>query len=328
LFGRTADRLRTFFSVPRNRNITLLVLVLLVLSAIIQVPEPHVSLAAEPILSQGPRWLTNSLVTTLVVDVVILAMALAAVIGMKEVPSGWQNVMEMLVEGIHNLTENVSGHGTVWTKRFFPWVMTIFIYVLVSNYIGLLPGVGSIGFYHPAEGAKKEAVLVEEVAQDPDMGDGVLAASVPVGAPAEDKAKEVFIPLFRAPSADLNMTFALAIISVVMTQVFGYQALGGKYFKKFFNFGGKGFLGVIQAVVGILELILEFAKIISFSFRLFGNIFAGEVLLFVMAFLVTFLVPIPFYGLELFVGFIQALVFMLLTLVFFTMATVSHDEHH
>lgn len=318
------DRLRAFFAVRRNLYATLLVVLLLVLSLIIRVPPPHVSLAAEPILSQGPKWLTNSLVTTVIVDVVILIMALAAVVGMKEIPRGWQNIMEMVVEGMYNLTESVSGHGTVWTKKFFPWVMTIFIYVLVSNYIGLIPGVGSIGFYHPAEAEGGHAV-VETAAHISEATEGVLAASVPVEAQAEE-GKEVFVPLFRAPSADLNMTLALALISVFMTQVYGVQALGLRYFNKFFVNPAKDFMGF---VVGFFELISEISKIISFSFRLFGNIFAGEVVLMVMAFLVTFLLPVVFYGLELFVGFIQALVFMLLTLAFFTMATVSHhDEHH
>ena len=115
---------------------------------------------------------------------------------------------------------------------------------------------------------------------------------------------------------------------MVLVQYYGISALGRKYFKKFFNFGGKGFMGAIFGVVGILELISEIAKIISFAFRLFGNIFAGEVLLAVMAFLVAFLLPMPFYGLELFVGFIQAFVFMMLAVVFFSTAMVGHDDHH
>ncbi len=316
------NRIKRFFQNPRNRNVTIAILVLLVAGVLLPVPEPHVSLAAEPILADGPRWLTNSLVTTLIVDLILILVALFTRFSLKTVPSGFANFMEFLIEGLYNFSENVAGN---YTQKFFPWVATIFFFVIVSNYIGLVPGVGSIGIYQPVEKGKEAAVVEEVGAQE--AGEGVLAASVPAAAQAEDK-KEVLIPLFRAPSADLNVTFALALISVVMTQVFGYQAQGAKYFRKFFNFGGKGFLGVINAIVGILELILELAKIISFSFRLFGNIFAGEVLLVVMAFLVAFLVPLPFYGLELFVGFIQALVFMMLTLVFFTMATVSHDGHH
>jgi len=128
-----------------------------------------------------------------------------------------------------------------------------------------------------------------------------------------------FVPLFRGGTADLNITLGTAIAAVFMIQVFGYKSLGIKYFKKFFNFSNP-----INFFVGFLELISEFAKIMSFSFRLFGNIFAGEVLLMVIAFLLPLFGPLPFIGLELFVGFIQALVFSTLTLVFISIATSAH----
>ncbi len=132
-----------------------------------------------------------------------------------------------------------------------------------------------------------------------------------------------FTPIFRSANTDLNTTMALAIISVFVTQVFGIAAIGfSRYAAKFINFHSP-----IDFFVGILEAISEMAKLISFSFRLFGNIFAGEVLLVVISFLIPYIAPIPFYGLELFVGFIQALVFSMLTLVFMTMATVGHEEH-
>ncbi|MEA3355670.1 MAG: FoF1 ATP synthase subunit a [Patescibacteria group bacterium] len=130
-----------------------------------------------------------------------------------------------------------------------------------------------------------------------------------------------FIPFFRGGTADLNITLGTAIFAVSMVQVFGYKAFGLKYFKKFINFSNP-----INFFVGFLELISEFAKIMSFSFRLFGNIFAGEVLLAVISFLLPVLVPLPFIGLEIFVGFIQALVFATLTLVFANIATTSN--HH
>jgi F-type H+-transporting ATPase subunit a len=163
---------------------------------------------------------------------------------------------------------------------------------------------------------------------------------------------EVIIPIFRSPSTDLNNNFALALVSVVMTQVFGVMALGVGYFAKFFNVKGmirafgpdehgqrRGCGGMIAAFmfgaidffVSILELISEIAKIISFSFRLFGNIFAGEVMLLVLASLVPLVLTIPFLGLEVFVGLIQAFIFFILTLAFFSIATISHDhkeEHH
>jgi F-type H+-transporting ATPase subunit a len=143
----------------------------------------------------------------------------------------------------------------------------------------------------------------------------------------------IIVPLFRSPSTDLNFTLALGLISIGLVQYFGVKALGPGYFKKFFDVSGfkKGlFDGLVGIFVGFLELISEFARILSFGFRLFGNIFAGEVLLGVMAFLIPYFISLPFYGLELFVGFIQAAVFMMLTLVFFATATVGHgsEEHH
>lgn len=313
-------RLQSFFSNARNRNVTIGVVALLVLSVPpwFRVGPPHVELAAESLLEHGPKWFTNGVLTTILVDIIIILMAVFAVSRMKEVPGGWQNVVEMLVEGMWNLTQSIAGHGSANSRKFFPWVITIFIFVLISNYIGLLPGFGSIGVYHSAGGESHAQV---------ELGNQVAMAggeSVAVAAAAEE-GKKVLVPLFRSPSADLNMTVALALISVFMTQFFGVQALGIRYFTKFFKNPFKDGMG---SVVGFFELIAEISKIISFSFRLFGNIFAGEVVLLVMAFLVTFLLPSVFYGLELFIGFIQALVFMLLTLAFFTMATVSHDDHH
>lgn len=129
------------------------------------------------------------------------------------------------------------------------------------------------------------------------------------------------VPLLRGGTADLNITLGLAIFSVVSIQFYGYKILGLKYFRKFFNFSNP-----INFFVGFLELISEFAKIMSFAFRLFGNIFAGEVLLAVIAFLLPLAGPLPFLGLEIFVGFIQALVFATLTLVFINIAVTS--EHH
>jgi F-type H+-transporting ATPase subunit a len=211
-------------------------------------------------------------------------------------------------------------------------VATIFLFVLLSNYSGLIPGVGSIGIYHEeahsaevqSEG-EVDAVVVEEEAE---VGEGEVVVVEEAGLEAEEEHHAILVPLFRAPSADLNVTLALALVTMVMVQFWGVQALGANYFHKFFNFNtGKGFIRGIFAFSGILELISEFAKIISFAFRLFGNIFAGEVLLAVMAFLVAFIVPVAFYGLELFVGFIQALVFMMLAVVFFSTAVISHGDH-
>lgn len=152
-------------------------------------------------------------------------------------------------------------------------------------------------------------------------------------APSSEEAKLVpwvVLPFVRVPSTDLNMTLSLALIAFVMIQFIGFKALGMGYLRKFFAFGTllKSPLGGIDVAVGLLELIGDFAKILSFSFRLLGNIFAGSILLFVMSFLVPIL-PWPFFILEFFVGLIQALVFALLTAIFMNLATISHhDDDH
>ena len=328
---------------------TVLVVVLLVISVAMKfvwpVPPPHVALSGEAIFSAGPAWLTNSMITTVVVDVILILLALLTRFSLKEVPSGLQNVMEALVETLYGLAESVSGKNAA---KFFPWVATLFLFVIISNWSGLIPGVGSIGFFHPVASYDKEKPHDEETPASEEEGhgyrsDGQLAmagGSIILASPQREQAAPAaavsehgkFIPLFRAPSADLNVTFALAIATMVMVQIWGVRYLGGSYFRKFWNFSGpNGFMKGINGFVGILELVSEFSRIIAFGFRLFGNIFAGEIVLATMAFLVAFLLPVPFYVLEVFVGFVQALVFMMLALVFFQMATISHgshDEHH
>lgn len=317
---------------------TIVVVVLLIASLVtkfvLPVPPPHVALSGEPIFSSGPAWFTNSVLTTIIVDVILLLLALLTRFSLKEVPSGLQNLMETVIEALYGLAESVAGKNA---SKFFPWVATIFLFVIVSNWSGLIPGVGSIGFYHPteahgAEGEGHSFLLDNQLA----MAGGSIILAAPektqAAAVAAESERGKFVPLFRAPSADLNVTFALAIATMVMVQIWGVRHLGGGYFRKFFNFSGpNGFMKGINGFVGILELISEFARIIAFGFRLFGNIFAGEIVLATMAFLFAFLLPIPFYALEVFVGFVQALVFMMLALVFFQMSTISHgshDEHH
>jgi F-type H+-transporting ATPase subunit a len=166
------------------------------------------------------------------------------------------------------------------------------LFVLFSNWAGLLPGVGTVGLN------------------------------------AEHHGEATIIPFLRSTSADLNFTLALSLIVVFVVQFAGIAALGvRKYGAKFFISPFHKPYG-IGTLVGILELISEIGKTISFTFRLFGNVFAGEVLLAVMMFLIPLVVPMPFYGLEIFVGFIQALVFSMLSLVFFNMATIGHSEEH
>ena len=334
--------LKKLFTI-RNLVILVLVIALFVVSGLLglKVPNPVISLAAEPIFHIGPLAISNALFTAWIIMILLILLAYFSTRRMPKdldrasnqdlVPSGLQNVMEWLVEILYNFIEGIAGH---WTARFFPIVVTIFFFVLVSNWFGLLPGVGSIGILeHPHKAG--EAGFIAK---------GPILTGIEAEAALEDKAAAeheeaahsagyIVVPYLRAPSTDLNFTLALAIMSVVMTQYWGARALRGSYFKKFFDLSGfkhGAFDGVVGLFVSVLELISEFAKIISFSFRLFGNIFAGEVLLGVMAFLIPYITSLPFYGLEVFIGFIQAVVFMMLTLVFFVIATLGHgsEEHH
>lgn len=216
----------------------------------------------------------------------IALLAIAVRLGLRTSgkPTGLQNVLEIIVEGWLSIMDGVTGDRAL-SKRFFGIIVTIFLFVLVSNWAGLIPGVGSIGVTSAhAEGEH-----------------GGLTH------------------IFRPGTSDLSTTLVLAIIAVVATQVQGIRACGvWGYLRRFINFHSP-----VLFLVGLLEMVLEFAKIFSFGFRLFGNIFAGEVLLAVIISLVPFIAPMPFYGLEIFVGLIQATVFAMLTLVFFKMATVE-----
>lgn len=242
----------------------------------------HISLTAEKLFQIGPLWVTNSLLTTWIVMLFLVILALIIRAGLKERPGTLQLLAEGLVGGIYGFFQTILGNNT---GKFFPLVGSIFIFLMFVNWAGLLPGVGSIGLEKIGHEGEKE-----------------------------------FIPLFRAGSADLNTSLALALISMITIQLVGIKALGVDYLRRFFNFRNP-----LSFYVGVLELVSEFSKVISFSFRLFGNIFAGEVLLAVIAFLIPVIAPIPFLGMEIFVGFIQALVFSMLTAVFINAATVK--EH-
>ncbi len=323
--------LKKLFTI-RNLVILLLTVALFVISGLLglKVPSPVVSLAAEPIFHIGSFAITNSILTAWIIMVLLILLALLTTRRMPKdldkatnqdlVPSGIQNFMEMMIEALYDMAKSIGGS---WTPKFFPIVATIFIFVLTSNWLGLLPGFGSIGILeHPH--AAGEAGFVAH---------GAVLTGVEAAAEGEHAAGYIVVPFFRPPSTDLNFTIGLGLLTVLLSQYFGVKALGPGYFKKFFDVSGfkKGaFDGIVGIFVSVLELISEIARILSFGFRLFGNIFAGEVLLGVMAFLIPYIASMPFYGLELFVGFIQAAVFMMLALVFFVMATVGHghEEHH
>ena len=277
----------------------------------------HISISAEPIAYIGQFAVTNSIFTSLLVSFSLIALALLAnrTIKYTSRPQGLQNFLEIIVEGFHKLVNDIT-QSPKHTAMIFPVTLSFFLFILLNNWFGLLPGVGTIGITHHPQPQTNTFASTAHASAD----------NVPITAGTDQPNEEdhrPFIPLIRPGSADLKTTLALAIFSIATTQIIGVKSLGLAYFTKFFNFKN-----VIFAFVGILELVSEFAKIISFAFRLFGNIFAGEVLLAVIAWLIPVAASIPFLFLEIMVGAIQALVFAMLSIVFMTMATQSHAEDH
>ncbi len=295
-------------------RVIILSVVALVLIVVVRILFPFevapIKVAAEPIpglvipIPGFPIPVTNSLLTTWLAMIVLILGALWIRSGMQQVPTGKQNAAEMLIEGFYGLAEGIA--GPKWAPTFFPIAMTIFLFVLISNWLDLLtPILAAVGIREGNE----------------------------------------IVPILRSPSTDLNFTVGLALISVALTQYYGMRANGWiGYWGRFIKLGWIGNLisgkskgnpvmviamGLIDTFMGLIELISEIAKILSFSFRLFGNIFAGEVVLLVIPFLLSFLVPLIFMGLETFVGLIQAFIFAVLTLAFMSLAVASHggEEH-
>lgn len=307
--------------------------VAMIASAILfPVSLPHVQLPAEAIGHVGPVTITNTMLSGWIASLLVLWLFWAGSRNQQLVPGGIQNFAELVAEFVLGLCESVA--GVERGRKFFPIVATIFFFVITANWMGLLPGMHTIGIWEthaaPAAGAaypKPAGYPAPAAAAYPGKPAASAYPGKPAGYPAaaadahHDEA--VLVPLFRAASSDLNTTLAIALVSVFLTQVYGLRALGGEYVARFINLKG----GPIGFYVGLLELIAEFAKIISFTFRLFGNVFAGEVLIAVIVFLLPWVAVLPFMGLELFVGFIQAFVFAVLTLVFMSLATESHAGH-
>lgn len=381
---------------------------------------------------------TNTIIGTLVADVIVLAFALAATRNMKLVPGRLQGLFEVLTDALYGLAKSTAGRNA---RTIFPLMATIFLFLLVANWVKLVPGAESVGLMHCAHDgvngyntrgitlevnkamdtgirateenydachdretghvdplldqardvalAETMALLnIESLTWNDDIGNGNTLASYVTsqgGDPAaihaatlaalqaetdaehagdaeagaagdghgasspEAIADQVVFdaywrddlhavtPFVRGAATDLNLTLGLGLLAFVAIQYFGVRALGVGYFTKFLNTPalgnvGKNPMGIMDFIVGLLEVITELAKILSFGFRLFGNLFAGGVLLFVMSFLVAMLVPAAVYALELFVGLIQAFVFAMLLLVFSSMAMQGHDHgeegHH
>jgi F-type H+-transporting ATPase subunit a len=312
-------------------------------------PLAHIQLKAEPISANpvfGGFQITNTMVTTWMAIVLLGLVALVVARGIKDVPGRFQGFVEVILEFFLDLAERVAGPEKA--RRFFPLVMTIFLFIVTSNWMGILPGFGTIGRFEPADEIIEHH---EEAAQDDghelDLdtvtlsifeGDGAIAV-LPFGSvrdvtTAAEMDSDVgsgqraglLVPFFRSANTNINTPLAIALVAMFMVHWWGLRALGVfGHLGKYLNFRE----GPIGLFVGLLEGISEIARVISFTFRLFGNIFAGEVLLIVMAFLLPLVGLIPFLGLELFVGLIQAFIFAMLVLVFAATATVRHgaEEH-
>ncbi len=247
----------------------------------------EISIAAETVTYILGIPVTNSLLASLLTTVILVTISYFATRNLKEIPKGIQNILEYAVESLYNMIQGVT-QDKEKTYKFFPVVATIFLFIITSNWMGLLPGYSTVG-------------VNEKTAE----------------------GHEIVVGFFRSANSDLNSTIALAVVAVLSIQIMGITMLGlAKYGKKFLNFSSP-----IAFFIGILEIVSEVAKMISFSFRLFGNIFAGEVLLTVIMTIAPFVAPLPFFALELFVGFIQALVFAMLLVVFMNTATMAHEEH-
>lgn len=263
---------------------------------------PDIVIAPDTIFHIGGFPVTNTLLGTWIAIIAVLIICYFGVRRRDLIPTGFQNAFEWLIESLLGLVESVSGKEK--GRKFFPLVFAFFIFILFGNLIDILPGVDTIGTIKP----------------------GVQASSFLLWGNVSNQ----IIPWLRPPTTDLNLNLAMALVSVVVTQGFGFYALGAKeHLLKYINLRAfkHGPLGIAEVFVGLLEIISELGRLISFSFRLFGNIFAGSILLAVFAFLLPVVADIIFLPFELFVAAIQAFVFAFLTLLFMEQATMSHGGH-
>jgi F-type H+-transporting ATPase subunit a len=322
----------------RNKVLAWTVGVLAVIVAarfLFPVPLPHIQLPAETLaVLPGNFGFTNTMLAVLTTDALLILFALAVRRRLAMVPSGVANLAEAVVEFWQNQAEQLVGSDLA--KRWLPLVLTMFFLIGLANWSELIPGYDTVGLAchdcpHPEGAAPEEHTLFSGKHVGPLFLAMRRAEPSDTEHPEQELADDAHageenlavVPFYRAAATDLNFTIAMALIAFTVIQFAGFRALGvGGYLGKFFNFK-EGGLGVF---VGIVEFISELSRIISFAFRLFGNVFAGQVLLFVIPFLLPFLVPVPVYGLELFVGLIQAYVFAVLTLAFMAAAVTAHQH--
>ena len=265
-----------------------------------------------PIISIKPDvifggWITNTLFCTWISIIVLLVLFFFATCRLNLIPSIWQNFMEWMVKLLLGLVESVSGKEK--GRKFFPIVAPFFFFIFVANLLDVIPGVDTVGWFDPKPG-------------DPAPLWGFFIIN--------QASSNHIIPWIRPATTDLNLTLAMALVSVMITQFFGFISLGvSAHLSKYINlkalFSGGG-MGIVNFIVGLLEVISGSSRLISFSFRLFGNIFAGSILLAVFAFLLPAVANIVLIPYEIFIAGIQAFVFTFLTLLFLELATTSHDN--
>lgn len=276
------------------------------------------SIKPEDLANVSEVQITNSLISGIIITLIIIFFYIFYEKKISIIPTRNQLIVEYIVEALYELCKNILGD---LSNKIFPLIFTFFIFIISSNWFGLLPITGSIGWAKKGyeDGSLSPMNLAIKISENIDFKFGNYE----------------IIPFFRSPSADLNFTIALAIISFLVIQYLSLKYLGINYLGKYFDYrvkvlkGWKVLLTPLLFILNFfwktLELILEISKIISFSFRLFGNIFAGEVLLAVITLLTLGLLTFPFLGFEIFIGFIQAIVFIFLTMVFIK---VNLDSHH
>ncbi len=237
-----------------------------------------VSFAAEPIFRLGFFNVTNAFLDTLLVDALLIGFMVAINKKISLIPGFLQNLVEMVVETFYEITESVANERA---SKIFPYLMSFFLFILLANWSGLIPGISAIGI----------------------------------------KEGDKIIPFLRPATSDLNTTLGLALVSLVATHVMSIKVTGIKdYLGRYIS------LNPLNLYIGILELVGEIVKVVSLSFRLFGNIFAGEIVLGTVSTIFAFLFPLPFLMLEVIVGLVQALVFSMLTMAFMAVLTTPH--HH
>jgi F-type H+-transporting ATPase subunit a len=264
--------------------------------------KENITLFAEPIFHFDSFTITNALLTSWFVIAIIIVLSLVLRSKLRVIPGKLQNIFEIIVDGALDLCDQVTNSRAL-SVRIFPIAISVFFFILINNWLGILP-LGGFG-------------IIEK------SGEGMT-----------------FIPFLRGGTADINTTIALAVMAVLGANIFGIFSIGlWKTFNKYVNLKVLGgiftkirheptiiIVAPITFFVGLIEIVGEFAKVASLSFRLFGNIFAGEVLLVSIAALVAYVIPIPFLFLELLVGVIQALIFSILLVVYFTIGASDHDE--